>query len=194
MQRRSSLAAALLLGIVAGCTTPSSVPASSPSVRPAISGTPVARPAGYNEFISGTASYSVCYPGSWTPLERVLLDDGHDGDMFVGPPGETVNMVATIISESAGELGSAAYAEAAIQNLRGRGIGILRADLVVVDGVAATVVTFPRLTARGQRYTVRETIWASGGRGWVYIVVYDPPLEPNAISLAEAMLACFRRV
>lgn len=191
MLRLPSVVALVLLGI-AGCATPPPSTGPSPSVTPGASSSPATRPAGYEEFTSGAVAYRTCYPESWVPLERVAFDDGPDGDMFVGPPGDVVNLVATIVSEPAGQLGSASYAEAAIQNLRGRGIGVRRADPIVVDGAAATVVTFPRLSPGGQRYTVRETIWVSGGRGWVHIIVYDPPLEPHAIAVADAMLGCFR--
>lgn len=198
MKPRSSAVAAVLVVAVAvvamACTTPAPITGPSPSPPPAVSSAPASTPAGYAEFTSASPRYGVCYPESWVPLERVPLDDGHDGDMFVGPPGETVNMVVTIVSEPAGGLGSAAYAEAAIQNLRGRGIGVLRAGPAAVDGAPAGVVTFPRLTARGQRYTVQETIWVSADRGWVHIVVFDIQKESEAAAIAAQMLGCFRTV
>ena len=189
MRLLSSIAAAFVI-VGAACMSTSTAPLTSePSPVPTRG--PTSRPAGYSDLESTTAPYTVCYPAPWVSLERVPLDDGHDGDMFVGPAGSTVNMVATIVSEPA-DLESEAYAQAAIQNLRGRGVGVVRAEPMVVDGVPATVITFPRLTGNGQRYTVREVLWASAGRGWVYVLVHDPSLEGNAAQIASEMLGCFR--
>lgn len=181
----------LLVVVAVACTpSPNAGPTLAPGTivpSPSLDGAPI----GYSAFESEAAPYRGCYPENWD-VQADWSAGGGRGDAFIGGHPGDLPEVVSVLMEPAPDHDTERYFQSAIENLRSTGAGVERVGTSTVQGVRAELIRFARLTSAGQRYEVRQAIWAADGYGWV-ISASVPPASVDEMSAAmSVMLACFR--